>query len=336
MKNVGMTIGAMVVILSVANVALADTFGTGTNQFTIDFVDISGDTNPTVQQTNEGNLDGYGIVNNDYRIGTYEITNGQWDKFTNIYGTPTGSPSRAYEHDTYWTGTNLPTTGISWYEAAQFVNWLNTSTSHQAAYKFTGTPGTTDYTFDMWESGDAGYDADNQYRNSNAYYFLPTEDEWVKAAYWNGTSIQYFATKDDTFAGMWSPTGGSNSDGQAAGWNYDYAYPDGGTANDNPWDVTAGYSPEELNGTFDMMGNVWEWMEHPYNSEIYLHGRKGCIRGGGYNTWPDYALSSGDRDGMYLIYGKYNQGFRVASIPEPCSLVLLSLGGLMLRRRRAL
>ena len=63
------------VVLALGSVASADTFGTGANQFTIDFVDISGDTNPA---------SGYGIVNNDYRIGTYEITNDQWNKFTNI------------------------------------------------------------------------------------------------------------------------------------------------------------------------------------------------------------------------------------------------------------
>ena len=34
---------AAVVVLTVANIASADTFGTGGNQFTIDFVTISGD-----------------------------------------------------------------------------------------------------------------------------------------------------------------------------------------------------------------------------------------------------------------------------------------------------
>ena len=330
-----MAIGAMVAILLVANIASADTFGTGANQFTIDFVNISGDTNPTVQQTNEGNLDGYGIVNNDYRMGTYEITNDQWNKFTNSYGTVTGSPSSAYDTDTiWWTGTNVPTNMVSWYEAAQFVNYLNTSTGHQAAYKFTGTQGTTDYTFDVWQSGDAGYDSTNPYRNSNASYFLPTEDEWVKAAYWNGTSIQDFATKDDTFAGKWTPTGGPNSDGQAAGWNYDYAYPSDSYIDDQPWDVTAGYSPEELNGTYDMMGNYWEWMESPFNRGSYLPASARGYRGNGYNMGT--SIRSGNRDDRDPDWERYNEGFRVASVPEPCSLVLLGLGGLVLRRRRAL
>jgi len=36
-------------------------------------------------------------------------------------------------------GTNRPATGISWYEAARFVNWLNTNQGYSAAYKFSGT-----------------------------------------------------------------------------------------------------------------------------------------------------------------------------------------------------
>jgi len=73
--------------------------------------------------------------------------------------------------------------GISWFEAAQFVNYLNTSTGHQAAYKFTAD------IMGVWVDGDDGYDASNPFRNSNAKHFLPTEDEWVKAAYWNGTGL---------------------------------------------------------------------------------------------------------------------------------------------------
>jgi len=61
------------------------------------------------------------------------------DQFQAAYGTVTGDPSNAYDQNPTYTGTNVPITNVSWYEAAQFVNWLNTSTGHQAAYKFTGT-----------------------------------------------------------------------------------------------------------------------------------------------------------------------------------------------------
>ena len=129
-------VSACVVVGLLAGTVSADTFGTGDNQFTMDFVPISGSTNPT---------SGYGMVNNDYRMGTYEITNAQWDKFKAAYGAVTGNPSNAYDQSPYWTGTDVPTNNASWYESAQFVNWLNTSTGHQAAYKFATQPGQGGY-----------------------------------------------------------------------------------------------------------------------------------------------------------------------------------------------
>ncbi len=303
----------MVCMLLVANIAWAstDTFDEGgTNEFTIDFVDISGATNPT---------SGYGIVNNDYRIGKFEITNDQWNKFKNEYGTVTGSPLSAYnESPVDWTGTNVPTNELSWYEGAQFVNYLNTSTDHQVAYKFTGTQGTDDYSLAVWESGDAGYDSDNPFRNSNAYYFMPTEDEWVKAAYWNGTNLQTWASVGDVI-----PT--------QSGWNF---Y-DNGFATDpyGPWDV--GNGSEELNGTFDMMGNVYEWMESPYDSGDYLSGSYRGLRGGSYYSNAALYLVSSYRGNYDPPTEDYDMGFRVASVPEPATVILLALGGLLLRRKRS-
>ncbi len=313
------------IILSVANVASADIFDEGgANEFTIDFVNISGDaSSANGTYIGASRPEGFTDPANDYRMGTYEITYDQWDKFVNSYGTVTGSdgfinPGDAYNSSPHFTGTNVPTNMISWYEAAQFINYLNTSTDHTAAYKFTGTQGTGDYALGVWESGDAGYDSTNPYRNSNAYYFMPTEDEWVKAAYWNGTSLQTYAS-----VGNLTPT--------QSGWNF---Y-DGEFATDpsGPWDVGSG--SEELNGTFDMMGNVFELMESPFSSGDYLSGSGRIFRGGSFSG-NDFGLSSSYR-GYGDPYVEFTTGgFRVASVPEPCSLVLLSLGGLMLRRRRAL
>ncbi len=77
---------------------------------------------------------------------------------------------------------------------------------------------------------------------------LPTEDEWFKAAYWNGSEIQEYATKPGDTLHEGDGTSGT-------GWNYNNTDPVG------PWNVGSG--SEELNGTYDMMGNNWEWIEDP-------------------------------------------------------------------------
>ena len=298
---------AMVVL---AVPVMADTFGTGDNQFIIDFVTISGATNPSSGLPAGDGFTFTGVAN-DYRMGKYEITNDQWNKFKAAYGTVAGTPTSAYDSNPYWTGTNVPTNCASWYEAAQFVNYLNTSTGHTAAYNFTGTIHTSSYTLDVWGAGDA--DGTNLYRNKNAKYFLPTENEWVKAAYWNGTKLQTYATK----AGE-SLTQGNGTSG--TGWNY---YNNGYATNPyGPWAVGSG--SEELNGTYDMMGNVWEWMESPDYTGDYTFGSLRGLRGGSYGyTGP---LGSPDREYDTI-------GFRVASIPEPCTLLLLGVGGVMIRKR---
>ena len=314
------------VCLFISSFALADTFGTGSNEFNIDFVSISGDAS-SANGTNIGTNRPEGFVDpsSDYRMGKFEVTNDQWDKFQDAYGAVAGSPANAYGRTSYFTGTNVPTNELSWYAAAQFVNWLNTSTGNPAAYKFTGTQGTVDYTLGVWESGDTGYNPSNPYRNSNAIYFLPTEDEWVKAAYWNGTTLQQYATKPGESLIQGDGTSG-------VGWNfYDW---DNGYATDpvGPWDVGSG--SRELNGTYDMMGNVWEWMESPYYSGDYLSGSERIILGGAYDAIDNYLRSSNTRYAIGPDTGDLSLGFRVVSVPEPTTLLLLGMGGLLIRKRK--
>lgn len=302
---------AAVVSLSLVSEASADQFGTGDNQFDIDFVTISGATNPT---------SGYGIVKIDYRMGTYEITNDQWTKFKASLGVPvTGTPSDAYDESPSYLGASDPTDQVSWYEAAQFVNWLNTSTGHQAAYKFTGTQGQSDYTLAIWSTAEAD-NGTNLYRHKNAVYYLPTEDEWVKAGYWNGTSLQTYATKADE-----TPYQGDGTSG--TGWNFHHNEPPG------RWAVGSG--SEELNGTFDMMGNVWEWIESPFGDTSYGTSSARGLRGGAYYNDSLYLLASSFRNDSDPNIEYYGIGFRVASeVPEPATLSLLVIGGLALIRRR--
>jgi formylglycine-generating enzyme required for sulfatase activity len=312
--NVGYKlIGLALVVLASGTAAMADTFGTGKDRFTIDFVPICSGTKPG---------SGCGIVSHPYRMGTYEITNDQWNKFQASLGVPVTGSDGGYGAGFYdWgTGTtNVPANGVSWYEAAQFVNWLNTSTDHQVAYNFTGTQGTSDYTFATWGPTEAGYDASNPYRNKNAYYFLPTEDEWATAADWNGTTLQTWATKDGGVPAQGNGTSGT-------GWNY---YNNGcATTPHGPWNVGSG--SRELNGTYDMMGNVWEWTEgQSWTGGDYETGPSLGLRRGSFYFSVSYLLSSSNRDPYSGPSSEGTSvGFRVASVPEPGSIALLLAGAI--------
>lgn len=307
MQRVGIL--ALVVVFLAQPPVWADVFGTGPNQFTIDFAPISGGTNPT--DTNPSG--GYGIVNYDYRIGVYEITNDQWDKFVaeGRGGNPLGS--------SYYNGAGIPVNRRSWFQAAHFVNWLNTSTGHQAAYQFDGQGN-----FVPWAAVDA-WDGTNLYRHENAFYFLPSEDEWVKAGYFNGTVLQNYATKPNDTLQQGDGTSGT-------GWNY---YDNGVHATSPPGPWLVGSGSEELSGTYDLMGNVWEMIESPWNDPNYGASSSRVLRGGAFGDPAHNVLSSGGGIDPTLVNPYW--GFRVASaVPEPASVTLLFAGivGLLPWRRR--
>ena len=252
----------------------------------IDFVTIGNAGNPG-DTRDEANPYGAGTVDYEYRIGKYEVTANQWQTINNAAGIG-GSG--------YWSG-DQPAAEILWYDALRFCNYLTTGDSEDGVYQFTG--------------GSLTNIMDHQLAGStfDVAYFLPTEDEWYKAAYYTGSGYSTYANGTDT-----APTAGVDT-------NYDYAI-------GQPWDVGVGNGTEEQNGTYDMMGNVWEWHETLIGSERGLIG--GCY-GDPYED--RLRLSSSNRNPCEPTYEDDAVGFRIASVPEPTTLLLLSLGGLFLRKR---
>ena len=288
--------------------SLLDTFGSGANQFTMEFVDIG---NPGNAADTTGSPNPVGSVAYSYKIGKYEVSRDMIDK-ANAAG------SLGIGYSSYWSNrANQPATDITWYEAAKYVNWLNTSTGNTAAYKFSA-----DGNFQLWSAGDAGYDANNLFRNSLAKYWLPSRDEWYKAAYGNlnGTWNNY-ATGRDT-----PPTAvASGTAENTAVYRYLHVA-----------DITSagGLSPY---GTMAQGGNVSEWVETAYDGINDTAGEVREYRGGSaYRDYISDYLSSSERVGDQPGRELYYFGFRVASVPEPSALSLLAvgLGGLALIRRR--
>jgi formylglycine-generating enzyme len=300
----------------------ADTFGSGANTFTIDFVTVGDPGNADDSGTTGSYSSPYGGVAYEFRIGTYEISRDMITKASTL-----GSLGiTLYDMTSYGgnVGTH-PATGVSWNEAARFVNWLNTSTGHQAAYKFALQPGDVGYSANsnilLWESGDAGYNANNLYRNANAYYFLPSEDEWYKAAYYSGSGTTYY---DYALGSDSIPTAVSAG---ASGAVYAQSFATGPADIDNAGG-TSHYGTEGQNG------NVWEWAESAYTAPNASSSEFRAFRGGDW-VYTEGALRSSFRLGDDPANEGLNLGFRVASVPEPsAALLVLMAGGAWLLRRR--
>lgn len=288
-----------------------DTFGSGENEFQIEFVDIGDPGAP-------GDPSGYPTrgVNYHYRIGKYEVSRGQIEKANAEAGLGITLASMAsFGGDL----PDIPATGVGWGEAALFVNWLNESTGHLPAYKFVGNND-----FQTWGRDDPGYDRQNPYRNKNAYYFLPDVYEWYKAAFYDPVRKVYYdyATGSDRTP---IPVSGGTQRGTAV-------YLQDGPALVNQ---AGGLSPY---GTMGQGGNVEEFMESSYfyvDFPTYSDPKSlRVVRGGGwYSGFQDddgiVAGEIGSRyfyDLSYSLYGgSQGVGFRVASVPEPTGVLLAAL-----------
>jgi formylglycine-generating enzyme required for sulfatase activity len=292
------------VFMSITSFALADTFGSGDNAFNIDFVTIG---NPGNLGDTRTEMDEYGMpkasplacgaVDSECRIGMYEISNAQWSSFIAEVGVPTGDDG-GYSKKVYWTSGQQPVNNVSWYEAAQFCNYLTSGDKSKGVYQFNGNnanPGIF-----------LGIDRQIAKITYGMIYFLPTQDEWYKAAYYTGSGYSLFPNGTDVIS--------------IAGIDSNYAQ---NNPYSGPWEVTMGMM--EQNGTYNMTGNIHEWTETQVDNYR-------ALRGGGFSIAARFQGSS-YWTVSYSFDESSNYGFRVASIPEPCTLLLLGLGGLLIRKR---
>lgn len=314
---------------------------------------ITIDTVPVGDPGNAGDTQSQGVfgaVSYDFRIGKYEVTNEQYAAFLNAKAASDPLLLYTQNMDTYALGgivrsgvsgsytyavkrdmADKPVAYVNWFDAIRFANWMHngqgTGDTETGAYTILGgTP---------LPSNSAAIT-----RNPGATWFLPSEDEWYKAAYYQpnsqgGDSDDYwaYATATNTLPTMaTADLVGNISNPGANVANYNQ----GADWNSEDGNITtvgsAGPLSTSYYGTYDQSGNVLEWNETLQNS--FLRGMRGGAWGfSGLSLGADFRLLANplSKDG-----GSF--GFRMATVPEPSTIVLAGLAGVTLavlgRRRR--
>ena len=315
-------LGLLAAFLAVSATSNAGTFGSGANTFTIDFVTIGNAGNANDSGAGGGSYSSpYGGVEYNYRMGALEISQDMIDKATNLGMTNVTGGS--------WSA-DRPAADLEWYEAAAFVNWLNTSEGYQAAYDLTWTGSA--WSMSLWSTENRATtgvgSGTNAYRHKDAVYFLPSEDEWYKAA---------FHKNDGVTANYWDYATASNSapdgidfDGDTS---YQAVYNDG--YNQGMPNTTTNVGLPSSYGIYGGAGNVFEWIESANDGTNDSPTERRNLRGSYWGFEVDKLRSSYRNDNL-PTYAAGTVGLRVASvIPEPTSALLVLTGlGLMAARRR--
>jgi formylglycine-generating enzyme required for sulfatase activity len=334
------------VVFMVGVAALLGSLAPPARAVTIDMVTV-GDPNNAPDTT--GNPNPAGAVADAFQIMKFEFTNQQYTDFLNavdpdgnnpnsVYIANMGSDARggisftsgAASGSKYAIRTNMgdkPVNYVSWFDAARVANWLQNGQG-------SGSTETGAYTLVGGQTSGTAPAA-----NPGASYFLPTEDQWYKAAYYKGgsTNAGYwdYATQSDsdptavtageTGIGSAGNAGNFANFNQAADWNSQ----DGNVTTVGTNGGASAY------GAFDMSGNIFEW-----NDLTGAPGSSRGLRGGGWNDIA-FGLSSSGRFSYDPSNEFDNVGFRLASpvaVPEPSTWVMglagIVCGGYLRFRRR--
>lgn len=288
---------------------------------------------------NQNDKTGFGAVDHIYQIGKYEVTIGQYTTFLNavakesdpymLWSKSMMSPntqgiSRSgsagnYSYTVMQTSStgvssqNMPITGVSWYNAARFANWMangqpvgveDSTTTENGAYNLNG----------MISGGAVAKNTLNPNTGAVPTFYIPLENEWYKAAYYNGAGSYYtYATQSNTLPSNKFNSAASN---QA---NYLDDAGNGYCVSQSPaLSTTQTYltnvglfanSPSHY-GTFDQTGSAWEW-----NDLDGKPSKSRGLKGAAWTSTPPY-LQSSYRLITVPTSISLNVGFRLAHISQ--------------------
>jgi formylglycine-generating enzyme required for sulfatase activity len=303
----------------------------------------------------------------DYQIGKYDVTIGQYTAFLNavartdtysLYNSSMGTDgniagiSRTGGSGTYTYSVlgsaNRPITYVSWWDSARFSNWMangqptgaqTSTTTENGAYNVNGAT-----------TGNAvAKNATNPNTSAAPTFYVPTENEWYKAAYYSPTlnsgsgGYYAYATQSNTAPGNVVGSAANRANYNNGVYSVTQSSSYSGSQN-YLTDVGAFSGSGSFYGTFDQSGNVYQWND--------LDGAAGSSPGlrGGYWNGDAFDLSSSNSNSTPPSFEYINVGFRLASpdsgpsgVPEidpamgssALSLVAGVLAMIEQRRRRA-
>ena len=302
---------------------------------------------PVGNPGNAADSTGYGAVAYSYNIGTYDVTNSQYVAFLNsndwtgadplaLYNT--GMSIAGYGGINYISNAafgskygvisgdgNNPVNYVTWFDAVRFANWMDNgqpvfSTEPTATNNATETGAYTLSGFTPTPSN-----ANSITRNAGASIFLPSENEWYKAAYYNFAGGSYFEypTSSNTAPNATGPTATPNSA------NYDDVV-------NTVTNVGAYSGTTSPYGAADMGGDVFQWNDTaiPVTGETFRG-----LRGGSFSQ-SAIGLKSSVRNDADPTPEENDFGFRLASVPgvpEPSTgvLAVLACGAALWWRKRS-
>jgi formylglycine-generating enzyme required for sulfatase activity len=305
-------------------------------------------------------LTGLGGVSYAYNIGKYDVTLTQYAQFLNavasVGGTTASDPYGLYNSQmgsdvtvegisrsvvggnyvyTVVGDGSRPVTYVSWFDAARLANWMQNGQPTGVVEGPTAATETGAYTLSGATSGVI-------LKNTGAQYWIPNENEWYKAAYYDPTlngglgGYWQFATRSNTFPGnnASSPTTANQA-------NYDNGVysvtQSSATPVDNPTnyltDVGEFTNSGSYYGTFDQNGLVYQWTDLVADGNTERGERGGSWQGGAFAFYTPTASDLGTAPGEENA----GLGIRLASavaVPEPTVACLFLAGGLLLVRRK--
>lgn len=293
-----------------------------------------------------------GAVAYDYRIGKFEVTIAQYAAFLNavaasdphgFYDTRMATDlqvagiSRSGYDGSYSYATigpygstpagasspgNRPITYVDWFDAVRFCNWLHNGATNGA------------------DTETGAYSLTNAYglitRNEGAKWWLPSEDEWHKAAFYKKSalpnsdySIYPFVTAYGTPRNDLGTDTATDGHANYKMWNFGVGYVFSVTqttsysAGQNYLtDVGAFSNSPSPWGTFDQGGNVYEWCD----SLRALGGVNRVARGGYWGSEQEGHLSASggvNSLGAHPTNANSAIGFRVARSANFLSVPLI-------------